>query len=505
MATYEQLVGAARQAHEKGDRNAAKRFLELAQEAKPQKKQSILEKAVATSKKAREAMTFGLLGDEFNAGVAGIMPGGRSYDEQLERDRSQEAILERDNPGLALGAEIGGGILSLALPGSQIGTLGRGAGLMAKAGASSATGAGMGGLYGFMEGEGDGRSDSAIDGALFGGTVGMAAPVAGATIKGGVDKLMQRGPMREARKAAQTAAQQRAAAGADYSVFENSGAEVSGDAMRRLTSSVRGRLQGDMVNIPGPVGKLEGNAQKIVGTMDAIDADLGKMASQNPNVPLKNVEGIRKELGRYAQERGPDFRPTNDARWATMAIDEIDGFVDGLRAADVPVGDPTAAKSALKKAREMWRRSIKTQKVENAIEGSERYLSGPASGLRFQIKSLLRKNQKEKLFTPKEEEALKKIIGNNMASRAIRTLGDGLGRKMATFGGGMAGGPMGAAVGAGAGELATQLGDATTMRRALQARDMISTGALNNIPEMPDHIRRLIEASANRTAVGQSQ
>jgi len=463
--------------------------------------QNFGEKVGSFLNKAGESMTFGLVGDEASAAVAGAIPGGMDYDQRLAHERQQEAVLERDNPGAALTAEIGGGLVGAALPLGGIGTLGRGAGMGAKVLASGATGAGMGGTYGFMEGEGDSRVDEMRSGAGFGAVAGAAAPVIGSGVKKVADKLLQRGPTKQALKAAKTAADQRGLARNQYDIFEGSDAQLSPEAMTRLKEAVGSRIQdAGAPNLPGALGKTPKAGRQIVDTLSRMDDQVQSAATagQNPAVPLKALDDVRKQAGKLGREVDNIGRPTASANLAQQSVDEIDLFIDGLQPEDMPVGDLDTARTALKKARDLWRTSIKTQKVENAIDQSDMYLSGRESGLRNQVKSLLRKNKKEKLFSPQEEEALKKVIGNNMLSRTVRALGDGLGRKAAMVTGGAMGGLEGAAIGAAAGEAASAIGESAAMRKAEIARALISSGALQNLPEAPDAVRKISETLMRR-------
>jgi len=134
---------------------------------------------------AGEAMTFGLIGDEASAAVAGAIPGGLDYAERRDFERQQQGLLEATNPGVAIGAQIGGALLApagmaaaapraasavlAALRGnSALGTVARSAGAGAAAGLSQ----------GYAEGEGGIRNRAASGGAGLGiGTVAGAAAV----------------------------------------------------------------------------------------------------------------------------------------------------------------------------------------------------------------------------------------------------------------------------------------------------------------------------------------
>lgn len=109
-----------------------------------------------------EAMTFGYIGDEASAKASALLPGGMGYEDRLAHERQQQAIFERDNPGLALTSQIAGGMIA---PVAATTSLPAAIGLGAFGGAS----------YGFMEGEGrEDRLRGLGYGALFGGALGAA-------------------------------------------------------------------------------------------------------------------------------------------------------------------------------------------------------------------------------------------------------------------------------------------------------------------------------------------
>lgn len=480
--------------------------------------QNFGEKVGTFLNKAGESMTFGLVGDETSAAVESALGIGApttkdlvrgdnrsAYERRRDHYRDQEALLEQSNPGAALTADIGGALVGAVTPAGAIGTLGRGAGMLPRIGASMAAGAGMGGTYGLMEGEGTrGRITEALKGAGFGALGGAAAPVLGAGAQKVADALVQRGPIRAAVKSAQTAAGQRAAARGAYNAFGGEDVQMTLPAFRRMTQQVDEAMRAvePSPNIPGPLGKPSKSYSKITKSLTGMD-DVATAAGGNPattGIRLGAVEAVRKAIGPLAREVNQNFRPTQGAVSAQRATGAIDAMMDNLQPEDIISGDKDAALSALKKARELWRMSIKTQKVENAIEAADDYLSGSASGIRNQFKSLLRRDRKENLFTEAERAFLKKAIGGNMISRAVRLVGDGIGRRAALFTGGALGGLEGAAIGGAAGEIASQIGDAAALKNAELARALVSSGALNNLPVATDSTRRLLEALVRRSA-----
>lgn len=469
--------------------------------------QNLGEKIGSTLNKAGESLTFGLVGDEASAAVESLMP-GVNYADRRDHYRQQEEVLERDNPSLALGADVGGAVAGAMLPLGAIGTLGRTAPMWQRLLASGAAGAGMGATYGGMEGEGvEDRLSEARLGGIVGGVAGAAAIPAGSVARRVATSLMRRGPRRAAIRSAQTAAEQRRASGAAYDAFESADVELTPQAISRLRGRVTDRLAREgRSNLPGPMGELTPNARKIADTLAAIDnqAKARVAARQNPRVRFQDFEDIRRGAGEYAQELGPNMRPTRDARLATVAIDEIDAFVGSLNAADV-VGDVNAARTALKKARDLWSQSTKTQLVENAINAQDDYLGGSASAIRNRIGSLVRNPQTRRKFSDEELAELRKIIGGNALTRTVRLMGNGIGRQGQMALGAAGGGPLGALAGAVTGEITAEAANRNAVRQAEIARALIASGALKNMPTAPDSVRMLTEALTRRIGAASPQ
>lgn len=455
---------------------------------------------------AGEAMTFGLIGDEASAAVESLVP-GVDYETRRDHYRNNEASLRERSPAAGFAADAVGGLAGAALP---VGAAMQAGSVPARVAKSIGAGGVMGGLYGFSEGEGglESRLDDAATGTAIGAGAGAVAPVVGSAVQKLANRVPRVAAVRAARQTAKTAEGQRAASGALYDQFQDAGAEISLPAFRRIAGGMN-KAMGEIEpnpSMPGPLGKPSSGSRKIAKTLMAIDDDMSQFAGQNPGLPLQALDDVRKELGRLGQKVDPaTFRPTRGAVSAQRATATLDDMIDNLRPEDIVDGDYETAISALKKARAAWRQSIKTQKVENAIDLSEDYLSGAESGLRNQIRTILRQNKKSNLFNKQEEGALRKIIGGSMLSRGARLVGDGIGRRMALFGGGAMGGAPGMAVGAAAGELASRIGDSAAMRKAEIAKALISSGALQNLPTASPQFQRIAAELTRRLGAVQSQ
>lgn len=449
--------------------------------------------------KAGESLTLGLIGDESSAAAESLML-GVPYDDRLQHYRDQENVLERDNPGMALTADIGGAIGGALLPLGAIGTLGRGARLVPRVAASMGAGAGMGATYGFMEGEGaDDRMGKGVSGGTIGGVVGALAPAVGSLVRRGADALTQRSAMRAAGEAAETAANQRAASGQSYSAFENSGAEISPAALTRLRMSVVDALQ-PKYPLPGKSRTPGGDG--LIATLTKMDDEVqaAARAGKNPAIPLGAIEELRRNAGIVAQDVNSVGRATADARMGTVAIKEIDDFVNGLQAADVPIGDVATAKAALAKARDLWARASKTQLLDNVLDAQDNYLGGSASAIRNKTAWLLRNPRTARAFSDAEKAMLRKIIGGNGLTRAVRLLGNGLGRQAQMLGGAGLGGVPGALAGMLTGEVTGAIADRNAVRAAETVRNIIANGGMQTMPVATDVSRRLVEALARRSA-----
>ena len=230
-----------------------------------------------------EGATFGGA-DEAFGGVYAAIPGQGSMADRYafgrERARAMQDASREENPYVHGGSEIAG---AMSVPLGVLDRGRKGAGMVERMGQSIATGAGLGGLYGFLGGEGGAqeRLDQAETGAKWGAAGGAAAVPIGAGVKKVADALTQRGPRRAAIKSAQTAAEQRAASGAQYDIFDNAGVELTPSALTRLRGDVSGRLnKAGATHIPGPMGRLDGNSQKIVDTLTAMDDQVAGAAGR---------------------------------------------------------------------------------------------------------------------------------------------------------------------------------------------------------------------------------
>lgn len=443
--------------------------------------------------KAGEAMTFGLVGDEASAAVESLAP-GVNYDDRLNHYRQQERNLERDHPLASLGAEIGGGIAGLALPGASIGTLARSAPMAAKIAASGAAGGGMGGLYGFMEGEGtQGRMEDAIQGAKIGGAVGGAVPVVGAAIQRVLDNRAGKRAIIDAARGAPTTEDLLAKGRELYRRVDDANVQIKPEAFsstrEKIIDALRAKTGFD--ELPGP-GSLTPNSARTMQIM----GDASERMAQEPTaaLPFRALDQMRRQAGAAAG----NVANKTDQSAGMEIIGGLDDFVRNMRPDDVVSGDIEAVQRLLPEARKTWSNMTRSQIIDDAIEaGNSAYLSGGASGIRNQFRSLLKNKKTKGMFSDAERVAMARVVNGTLPEQMLHLAGGGLGRLMQVGVGGF-GGLGGAAVGAATGALARKASDAVANKNAEIVRALIANGGMKSLPKASDTTRKIIETLVRR-------
>lgn len=509
MATFEELMAKSREFHAAGDLENAKRVAEIAMKMRktPAKKsfgqvlkenllgdddpttQNFGEKVGTFLNKGGESMTLGLVGDEASAAVESLMP-GVNYTDRRDHYRQQEEILERENPGWALAADIGGGVVA---PVGAIGALGKGAGLLSRALASGAGTATMGGLYGFMEGEGlEDRRDDALSSGGLAGALGLAFPFVGAGVQKLANARAGTKAIRAASQNAPTTEELKAAGRALYQEIDAAGVSLRPDAVRRGMDNITAGLRGEGVGFVGADRVLP--ASRAV--MDAAEEVAGGVAEKN-TVPLQEMDILRRYIGSAA---GSNLNNKADTRAATMALGQLDDFMARLGADDVDAGDIETVQRLIPKAREVWSKMSRSQTIDDAIESSENYLSGQASGIRNQFARIVKSDKLSKGFSDAELKIMRRVVNGSLPEQVIHLLSGGIGQIAtiagATAAGGIGGLPgvlAGGAAGVGAASGLRRLSEGLSRKQAETVRAIIANGGIKALPKAGPERARLIE------------
>lgn len=458
--------------------------------------QNFGEKVGTFLNKAGESMTFGLVGDEASAALESVMP-GVDYGERRDHYRDQEALLEKTNPGAALTADIGGAVVGAMVPvGATLGTLGQGARLAPRIGASAATGAGMGGTYGFMEGEGqEDRLSQMKTGAKIGGAVGVAAPIVGAGVKKVADAMKGNAAIKKAVAAAPTSDALRAEGRALYDAIDNAGVQIRPDRVQGAMDDIAGVLKNEGAGYTG--------AEKVMPASRAILDATSDVAKGANTVPFKELDMFRRYMGNAA---GSNLQNAGDTRAATQALSSLDDFVRGLDAADVDAGDVKTLQTLLPKARDTWARMSRSQLLDDAMENAANYRTGEASGLRAQFQRIVNNPKLSRGFSDAEIKMMRRVVNGTLPEQIVNYLGSGLGM-LGQMGGGaalgaMSGGPLGALVGGAAASIpaagSRKLSESMVRRNAEIARALVASGGVPQLPKASESYRAVTEALMRR-------
>lgn len=510
MATYEQLIDAARRADKNGDRKAARRFLELAKEQQPKK--SIGEKIIGGVKSAGafardfavgdgdpaaestgerfgrktatlmnmggEALSLGFVGDEA-AALADDLVGRGSYDERLAQYRGQEEQMRAEHPLISLGAEVAPAMLLPAVGMAQKG------GMLARA-LKGAAGAGVaGGVYGFNEGEGGfgPRFENAKNVGLISGALGAATPFA----VRGVERFLDK----------------RAAAAAKNAAIKNA---PDGDALRAMAGPIFQRA--DQVDLPrAPLAAATQQASQAIsprgvnpGLMPRTAALMDEMTDMATD-PASTVKfGELNDLRRMTAAARGDFTNPTDQMGGGIIADAIDNFVDSV--------DPALSKE-ISEARNMWSRLRKSELIEEAFMKAENQASGFENGLRVQIRAILNNKKKRAGFTAAEIDAMEQIVrgtkfGNIL--KKVSKLGFGRGQQTNVLSG-TAGTAVFGPASLIAGQAASIGAEALTNKGAQNLLGLVRAGGVPNpasvaqiAPQLPGLIGQMYQAAVPRAA-----
>ena len=439
--------------------------------------------------------TFGF-GDEIVAGGLSLLPGW-TYDEALKGARGELSVARETRPKTTTAAEIA---TAMAVPLGSVKSTG-------KLGLDVLRGAGVGGalsgLYGFGAGEGgfqnraEGAAVSGLMGAAFGGLI----PVAGAGLQKFLQGRSDNAVVKSAAKGAPSTEELRAAGNAAYRAIDDAGVQIKPEVFDRTRATILDDLRANtgFDELPGP-GSLTPNSSRVNEIMGAASA---KMADDpTAALPFKSLDQIRRQAGAAA---GNKINPTDQAAGMSI-INGLDDMVAKLGPGDVVAGDVAALQSAIPKARETWAKMSKSQRIDDAIEAGGDYLSGASSGIRNQLKNLLRNPKASRGFTEAEKAVIRKVINGSIPEQLLNLAGGGLGQMATAIGGGAVGGVPGFLLGTAAAAGTRKLAEKVTAGKAETLRAMIANGGVSSLPQISSAPREIIEQLMRRgTAAGLQQ
>jgi len=193
---------------------------------------------------------------------------------------------------------------------------------------------------------------------------------------------------------------------------------------------------------------------------------------------------------------------SNDARVAGIIIDKIDDYVANLSAKDVVAGNPKVAADTIIKARDLWSRAAKLDKIEQMVDRATTSAgqfsgSGLENALRTEFRALAKSKERMKSFSADEQKAIKLAARGGRGGNLARNIGRMAPRgPVGIFTGGGAGaavgtallGPgIGTAIGTGAafgaGEIGRKVATVLTQRSIRQLETLIRTKGQSQMAE----------------------
>jgi len=315
-----------------------------------------------------------------------------------------------------------------------------------------ARGAAEGAAYGGIEGalRGTGAGEGALTGAALGGVLGGAA--------GKISQALTKPRYAKAQKAADLEAESRSL----YDAARAAEVFVSRSATNDIVSNM---LADSSKFMRDPY--LSKESTKFVN--DYLSKKIGKEQS------LENIEDIRQAVVESlktatGRDRGA-FKSMRDA---------LDKTVGNLPQNKFLTGGPKLAE-IFPQARELWARKRRAEVIEKILDAAEITkqqfsVSGYDNALRTKFRQLSQNERKMAMFSPEEQDLIRKVAKGTMTGNALRMLG-----KLAPTGpvsaipSVLVGGVKGIAMGAG-GAAARALANTATSRYAQEALEAVRRG-----------------------------
>lgn len=431
------------------------------------------------------------LGFNFGDEAIGKLEAVTGGDEQFAVERAREMDRRaQEDPWAYYGGYVPGAVASslslgkatgLATPSATVpGVMAKGASLGAIEGGMAGAGAGEGGMAD--------RAEGALWGAGLGAALGgVVAPAIGA----GVNKLSQwnatRKTIADAIKGAPTTAELRAAGNAAYKAVDDAGVVVKPEAFAGMVDDVIGRMRG--AGLDEGMGSLTPQSARVAAILE--DAATDPKAA---GIPFKDIDLLRRKAGVPAANMATPL----ESRLGTTAIEGVDDFVRNLTPDQVIAGDAKALPELIGKARDIWSKMSKSQMIDDAMEASENYLSGGASGIRNQFARILKSDKLSRGFSEVEKAAMRRVVNGSFPEKVLNMFSSGLGQTAAATTGAYMGSLPGLVAGVGIGGIARKGAEALSSRNAEIVRALVANGGTGALPTISQAPRALIEALIRR-------
>lgn len=270
-----------------------------------------------------------------------------------------------------------------------------------------------------------------IGGALLSGAGGEAGRQAaegtkyetpaqiGGSLLGGVVGAKALGPAAE-RAVVPKYRELKDAATSDYQAARNSGLELHPQGVAQFAAKAERELTGAN---HGFTGGQYGDAPKTLAVLDTL-----QKPPAGAVVTASNVDAIRKNLGRLSRETH-EGKPTPDAAAASVALGELNQYLEAIPANHILAGDAAKYLSATKQGNANYAAAQRVRRIEQRLTNATDATEGSiAAKIDNQIKSKLRSGyltseEKQLGLTPEEVAAIRHVNRGSVTERMLRQLG----------------------------------------------------------------------------------
>lgn len=354
----------------------------------------------AALRSALQGGTFGF-GEEIVAAGASLAP-GRTYAEELKRERGRLAAGREAYPKTALGAELAGAVGTGLAAGPAV----TAATTPGRIGQAALIGTGGGALYGFGVGEGgigERAKSAALTGAISGiGAGGLAA--AGAGLGAGISRARGTKAAREMIKETPSAEELKRTAGDLYDEAQKSGITATPVYTRGFSDTAQNIAIRE--GVITPQGRVAKGMPKVSDALNMIDDFSGE--AMDP----AQMRSVRKTLTRAAQSND-----LAESRIGSMLVREFDNFTSPMT--------PTIAE-----ANKLYTQAMRGNIIEEAVDlagvrAGQFSGSGYENALRTEFRRLSRDIIKGRLkgLSPEQTSAINKVASGGGVENVARWVG----------------------------------------------------------------------------------
>lgn len=194
-----------------------------------------------------------------------------------------------------------------------------------------------------------------------------------------------------------------------YDEADNSGAAVKAESFSGVVDSIKRRLYDE--------GYTPSLHPKTAAALKELESKVGN------NQTIKGTEINRRVINAARAATEPD-----DARIAGLMIDVYDDWMRSLGSGDMIAGSADAAK-LYPQARDLWRRKMKSDEIEWAIERANNRASANYAGAAFEtavrqeFKAILNNKRRRRMFNDDELSVIRAVVDGTNTQNLLRLVG----------------------------------------------------------------------------------